>query len=209
MKSLICVFLVLLAGCASHLTVSTGFDQNKKLIPLAGIPLRRTATVEVTTTTKYKVSPEHKECEFVCDVDDVSTGVEFWPIGAEYFASFKPAPFGKSEFKLELNDSGALKSISLNSDPQVPQNIEAVSKLLSAAMPALMPAAPAAAAGLAPANVPGGAAGSVKCGVVGQTMQQKKDLYCIKASQIKKFAGLIPSPAAGVPGDAPDAKAPR
>lgn len=61
-------------------------------------------------------------------VREVSIDVLHLP-GAAYTLDVRPAPFAANEFSVTLHESGTLKQVTLNSDPQADETIEAVGAL--------------------------------------------------------------------------------
>lgn len=157
-KAIACCSLVLFcAGCASNLKV---FDAQQK--EAKGVPIATPVLVKITTTTKYVVDPKNKDYEQYC-VDEQSETYKTLPLGDLYFVNFDSAEFGKSEFAVSFNDSGLLKSVTLNSDPKIAENIDATGKLVSA--------------------VAGAAKTFSLLGVPEPAAQEKKDKFCIKKSE--------------------------
>ncbi len=114
--------IVLLGGCASSLKT---FDAQKN--PSVGIPVGSPVLVKITEKTTYEVDPKHKEFENYCK-PDVNATYKFLPLGERVYIAFDPAIWGKGEFKVEFNDNGALKSVSLNSDASA--GVQSVNELL-------------------------------------------------------------------------------
>lgn len=158
-KRLVLIALVIsnifIGGCASYLKT---FDAQKN--PSVGIPIGTPVLVKITERTAYEVDPKHKEFESYCK-SDINATYKFFPLGERSYIAFDPAVFGKGEFKVEFNDSGALKSVSLNSDATA--GVQSVNELLGTVLPYL--AAPKA---------------EMKAAVEKDTAQEKKDKYCIK-----------------------------
>ena len=163
-RVIIGTFLVCLSSaCASDLVV---FDS--KGAAAKGVPVGTAVLVKVTTTTSYTVDPRNTEHGAYC-VDDTAESYKVLPLGDLYFVSFKAAELGKSEFSVDFNDSGLLKSVKLNSDPRAAENIEAASKLISSVAEVAKPL------GLGVAMIPD------------PTAQQKKNQYCIKKSETTRI----------------------
>lgn len=158
------LLLVLCAGCASDLLV---FDS--KGATAKGVPVGTPVLVKVTTTTTYAVDPNNEKYSSYC-VDDASESYKVLPLGDLYFVTFNSAALGKSEFSLDFNDSGLLKTVKLNSDPRTAENIEATSKVIdSIAEVAKTGGLGAAMAPRPPEDRP--------------TAEQTKRQYCIKKSE--------------------------
>lgn len=137
------VLISALPGCSAKLAV---YDESGS--ELKGVPVRSPALVLITTTTTYEIdpsissaTPNYSTIQKVCQPTS-SQSTSVLPIGQLSYVSYDPAPLAKSEFKVEFNDSGAAKSISVNSDPAA--TTEAASSLLSTVLPFLK--APKAAA---------------------------------------------------------------
>ena len=63
-------------------------------------------------------------------VREVSKQVVYLPGGESYELDFSRGVFASSQFTVQLNESGTLKQVSLNSDPQVDEAIAAVGGLV-------------------------------------------------------------------------------
>lgn len=128
MKKILGIFtLVALSGCSSSLMV---YDSDKALTK--GIPVNSSVLMEVTSVTEYKVAKGSDEFEDLC-ISETSVKLEFYPLGERYYINFDPAEFGDSEFKVEFNDSGLLKHVSLNSKSS--GGVEQINSLLSTVLP--------------------------------------------------------------------------
>ena len=151
------VLIGLTSGCASSLKT---FDSNSK--PTVGVPVSAPALVKITTKTTFSVVPGHEAFAAYC-VEEVDSEFTFLPLGERSYITFDAAQFGKSEFKIEFNDTGALKAVSLNSDAAA--GVDAVGGIVSSVLPFL--AAPKAApqAGTATATDPA---------------QKTKEMHCSK-----------------------------
>ena len=154
--------LVLCVGCASDLLVfnSTGTEAK-------GVPVGTPVLVKVTTTTTYSVDPNNAKYSTYC-VDDTSESYKVMPLGDLYFVTFDSAALGKSEFSIDFNDAGLLKTVKLNSDPKTAENIEAASKVISSIAEVAKVAAPAAM-------------------IADPTAQQKKTQHCIKKGETTRI----------------------
>jgi hypothetical protein len=157
---------VLCAGCASNLKVYDGSKVEAK-----GIPIATPVLVKITTVAKYEVDPKNKGYASYC-VDDQSEAYKTLPLGDLYYVTFESAKFGKSEFAVNFNDSGLLKSVTLNSDPKIAENIDAAGKFVSAVA--------SAAKTVAALDVP-----------VVSTAQEIKDKYCIKKSESARIERAV------------------
>lgn len=147
----------LLSGCASSLKT---FDPQQR--PSVGIPISTPVLVKITEKTTYEVDPKHKDLETYCE-PDVDSSYKFFPLGDRSYVAFEPAALGKGEFKVEFNDNGTLKAISLNSDATA--GAQSVNDLLKTVLPYMAAPKPAPA---------------VKAAAVEHTAQEIKDKYCIK-----------------------------
>ncbi|AZC37272.1 hypothetical protein C4K37_2885 [Pseudomonas chlororaphis subsp. piscium] len=132
MKKIICAAMSVLAisGCSSELFITED--------PLKGLPIHEPELVKIITTTQYEPSPTAKDKSLattICATKSTKEDFKFLPLGRTRYVNFEPSHFGKGEFKIEYSDSGATKSISLNSDPSAP--IEAASGFLSTVLPYL------------------------------------------------------------------------
>ena len=68
----------------------------------------------------------------VC-VEEVSLEVVFLPGGAVQELDFEPGLFSANQFSVTLADSGALRQVTLNSDPQVDETLAAAGNLIGKA----------------------------------------------------------------------------
>lgn len=121
---------VTFCGCASRLVV-TG-EKNRTL---SGVPVRAPLLAEVTREISYTPLPTAGEHAVVCAAKERITTLEVLPLGRVYHVGFRAASMGKSEFKLDLGESGTLKSVSLNSDPKAPEALKEVGALLGTVLP--------------------------------------------------------------------------
>jgi hypothetical protein len=152
--------VVLLAtGCASSLKT---FDSEKK--QSVGIPIATPVLVKITEETTYVVDPNNKNFESFC-ISDVHAKYQFLALGERSYLAFDPAFLGKGEFKIEFNDAGALKTVSLNSDATA--GADKVSDLLGTVLPYLAAPKPTV---------------ETKAIASEDTAQKTKDKYCIKKS---------------------------
>lgn len=159
MKSIAIVITVslLASGCASSLKTFNAESQ-----PTVGIPIGTPVLVEITEETAYEVDPNNAKYESYCK-PDLNSKYQFLALGERSYIAFDPAPLGKGEFKVEFNDSGVLKSVSLNSDATA--GIDKVTGLLDTVLPYLAAPKPTPSAQALPADT---------------TAQGNKDKYCIK-----------------------------
>lgn len=121
-----------LSGCASSLKIYHNGQE------VRGIPFRATVLVEVERVTTYELVTADASLAIHCTPDSVVT-LELLPVGDEYLVTIDPSDFGKAEFSLELYASGALKKVTLGSDPGTASAVEAGSELASAVLPYLAP----------------------------------------------------------------------
>ena len=147
----------LATGCASSLQT---FDANNK--PTVGIPISTPVLVKISEETYYEVDPKNTKYESYCK-PDLNSRYQFMALGARSFIAFDPAPLGKREFKVEFNDAGALKTVSLNSDATAAT--KEISGFLETALPYLAAPKPVPSAQALPPDT---------------TAQGIKDKYCIK-----------------------------
>lgn len=145
------------SGCASSLKT---FNADSK--PTVGIPIGTPVLVEITEETTYEVDPNNMKYATYCTAD-LNSKYQFLALGERSFIAFDPAPFGKGEFKVEFNDAGVLKSVSLNSDATA--GTEKITGLLDTVLPYLA----------APKPTP-----SAQTLAPDTTAQGNKDKYCIK-----------------------------
>lgn len=147
----------LLGGCASSLKT---FDAQKN--PSVGIPVGTPVLVKITEQTAYEVDPKHPEFQSYCK-PDVNVVYKFLPLGERSYIAFAPAALGKGEFKVEFSDSGALKTVSVNSDATA--GVQSMTDLLGTVLPYLAAPKPTL---------------EVKAIAAKDTAQETKDKYCIK-----------------------------
>lgn len=148
-----------LTGCASSLKT---YDDKKQ--PSVGIPIGIPVLVKITEQTAYEVDPKNKDYVGYC-IPDINATYQFFALGERSYIAFEPASLGNGEFKVEFNDSGMLKTVSLNSDATA--GAEKVYDLLKTVLPYVAAPKPTA---------------EVKALVMKDTAQEKKDKYCIKKS---------------------------
>jgi len=169
----------LISGCASSLTT---FDENKE--PSKGVPIGAPKLVRIVTKTNFKLikgaDPEKYGKYCIAEVD---TSFRFLPLGKVHYIGFEPALFGDGEFKLELNDSGNLKHVSLNSDASA--GVDPVKGLLGTVLPFIKAPVPAMAVLAAPAAAPAVAARLTDDGQSGDVIPtiptaDYKKLFCQK-----------------------------
>lgn len=144
---------MLISGCASSLLT---YDSNK--VETVGIPISTPVLVKITEKTDYEVVPgkDSKYC-----TSETNSKYQFMALGERSYIGFKPAQLGKGEFKVEFNDNGTLKSVSLNSDATA--GTEKVTGLLETVLPFIA----------APKPIPAAQASD-------KSAQSLKDLNCIK-----------------------------
>lgn len=123
-----------LMGCAASLLV---YDEDGNL--KKGVPVRTPILVEITEKTIYKVDPSiptsdpnYETIVELCE-PTLKQSTSFLPLGEISYIEYDPATFAKSEFSIDFGESGALKSISVNSDPAA--TTESVSNLLATVLP--------------------------------------------------------------------------
>lgn len=158
------------AGCASSVQ-TFGADG----APAVGIPVARRVLVRVTEMTTFVVDPANPAFADYC-TPETSSRYELMPLGEPMYVAFKPAALGKGEFKLELAESGVLKSVSLNSDAT--SGAADVGELMASVLPFVAAPRPAPeAAGIRGAD---------------ETAQKTKARYCLKqgttVTQIERIA---------------------
>lgn len=138
---------IILNGCASKLIVCNA-DLNEPKGIRARLPVTCLITTEYTiekissqaTTSAANVPPGVKPKE----TDQTRTTkketrtmttqrIEDLPLGKEFDINFFSAPLAKSEFTIEVNTNGTLKTVTLNSTPQVSETITALASLLKEA----------------------------------------------------------------------------
>ncbi len=155
--TIIIAALLLASGCASSLKTF-----NAKGEPTVGIPIGTPVLVEITEETTYEVDPKNVGYESYCK-SDINSKFQLLALGERSFIAFDPAPLGKGEFKVEFNDAGVLKSVSLNSDATA--GTEKITGLLDTVLPYLAAPKPTASALALPPDT---------------SAQENKEKYCIK-----------------------------
>lgn len=119
----------LTTACSSDLVVSDG----KNTLP--GIPVAsRQAWVETGT---FKKATDGKACTPASFQRYITL-----PTGPLYYVTVRPGILAKTAFALELDSSGAVTKVSLNSESQVPDAINAVANLAKSLPLAAFAAAP-------------------------------------------------------------------
>ena len=134
---MICVIvlaIVALGGCSAKLVV---YDQDGKV--QKGVPIRTPVLVEITSKTIYEIDPsistsdpKYETIKILCEPTTKQT-TSFMPLGNVSYVNYDPATFAKSEFKVVFTDTGATKSISVNSDPS--STTESAATLLGTVLP--------------------------------------------------------------------------
>ncbi|MFV8440478.1 hypothetical protein [Vibrio owensii] len=119
--------LLFLTACSSDLEV---YDGKQKAVP--GIPINVPQLVKITTKTTYKVVDGSEKYKDLCSPEENSK-FDVLPLGERYFVSFDSAAMGDSEFSVEFNDKGLVKSVKLNSEAS--SGVEQTTALLSAVLP--------------------------------------------------------------------------
>ncbi len=126
--------IIALGGCSAKLTV---YDQDGNT--QKGVPIRTPILVEITSKTIYEIDPsistsdpQYETIRKLCEPTTNQT-TSFLPLGNISYVNYDPATFAKSEFKVEFTDSGATKSISVNSDPS--STTESAATLLGTVLP--------------------------------------------------------------------------
>lgn len=104
-----------MTGCASKLVVH---NVSKNSNEIKGIRVRAPVSYIVTKQIETEKCPPRTEESII-----------HLPVGEPYDITFDPAPFGKAEFSISFTDTGALKQVTLNSDPQVAETISALAEL--------------------------------------------------------------------------------
>ena len=156
----IVLLIPVLSGCASSLQTYDGAKVASK-----GIPIRAPALVEIERVTTFELVSGPAEMVKYC-TPETMVSVEFLPIGDLYFVKVDPAAFGKSDFSLELTDAGALKKVTLGSDPGTSAAVEAATGLVSTVLPFVA----------APKEAPD----AVGIANTDPTAKQLKDKHCAK-----------------------------
>ena len=116
--------LLSLSACSADLIVQRANDPTV----FKGIRVYTPQSFIVTVETRTKR----------CDPKFTQSLVQL-PVGDPYDVTVKPAWFAKSEFKLMLTDTGLLKEVSLNSTPQLAENLTAMATLAKAIGEAIKP----------------------------------------------------------------------
>lgn len=99
-----------LLGCAT--SIKTTGEKGE----LPGIPIATPVVAKVTAITSFRpLSGSQKFSEFCRDEETIES-IQVLPLGDIYYLDVKAPPFGKTDFTLELKDSGALSKLVLNFD---------------------------------------------------------------------------------------------
>jgi hypothetical protein len=151
-----------MGGCASSLKV---YDAGHHRIE--GMPVSLPVMMYVERVSTYQPVAGHEKESRYCTDDTVVT-LELLPNDSVTYLAFDPATFGKGDFRLEFNDAGTLRVVSLTSEPRGPETLEAATRLASAVLPFV------ATAKVAPDTVTPSVTG-VRSG------QANKDEYCLRA----------------------------
>lgn len=168
LKSAVAVAIAMAScGCASTLQT---FDSKKA--EMVGVPVSIPVLVKITEIVKYVAAPNAGANASYC-TEETNSRYAFMPLGERIYVNFDSAPFGKSEFKLEFNDSGLMKSVSLNSDATA--GVEQVSGLIGTILPYL--SAPKSAADTRSTSLDV----SERVAAATEPAQALKDRYCLKA----------------------------
>ncbi len=123
------VVILVSTGCASKLKT---FDSAKKESP--GVPIISPVLMKVTSIIEYQVAAgsDHAPYASYCVNEEISK-LEILPLGQIHYLAFEPSPLAKGEFKLEFNEAGNLKTVSLNSDAS--SGVDSVSGFLETVLP--------------------------------------------------------------------------
>ncbi len=111
--------LLFMSGCSADLVVK-GVD--------AAQP-KQFNGIRVYSPALFKVTKEITSQN--CPAKTIQTLVPL-PFGDPYDVTVKPAMFAKSEFAVTLSDAGLLHQVTLNSTPQLAENIKALAELTKA-----------------------------------------------------------------------------
>jgi len=120
-----------LSGCASKLAIDHTKNGN-------GIVVSKPA-VHVIKKTVKTLDKNKVLCTSVEKTEFVNL-----PVGETYTVNIDPSWFAANEFAIEFNDSGSLKKVMLNSDPQIDETLLATATLVKevgAAIPSVAGAA--------------------------------------------------------------------
>lgn len=152
-----------LCGCA------TSFRTTGEKGELPGIPIATPVVTKLTAITSFKPLPSFEKFSVYCGDQETVESIQVLPLGEIYYLNVKAPPFGKTDFTLELYDSGALNKLVLNLDSGT--NIKG---LLDTALPYIKAAKQPEAQTAAP-----GALSSTDDAML--TAAQKKAKYCVSA----------------------------
>lgn len=156
--------LLILANCASSLQTYDGAQA-----PSRGIPVRAPVLVDIERTTTFELVSGESSMAKYCTAESMVT-VEFLPIGDLYFVTIDPAAFGKSDFSLELTDAGALKKVTMGSDPGTSAAVEAATGMVSTVLPFIA--------------IPKEAPDAVGIATADPTSKHLKDRHCAKTKTV-------------------------
>lgn len=135
-RSSYCLLLVVafgVAACAGHLKVAY------KQPPADYLPINKTATF-----LAYTKSQAWDAAKSLC-VRSASVAPVHLPSGEEYYVGVETAALANTTFSLETGDAGSLKKVTLGSDPQIDETIQATAQLVESIATAVSTVAPLAA----------------------------------------------------------------
>lgn len=88
--------------------------------------------IRVYSPAMFKVTKEIASANTAaCPKKTIQTLIQL-PFGDPYDVTVKTAPFAKSEFAIMFSDAGLLHQVTLNSTPQLADNIKALAELAKA-----------------------------------------------------------------------------
>src|SRR5882762_4029955 len=124
-QSLCLLSLFLLSACSADLVV-TGVKKSN-LGDFHGIRVATPMVTLITKETTFPTTTTPTACQ-----KRTEESVEVLPLGEFYDVTMKTGGFAKGEFSLELDDSGFVKKVSLNSTPQAADTLRAMAELTKA-----------------------------------------------------------------------------
>jgi hypothetical protein len=119
-------------GCAGQLKVA--YEQPSGDY----VPINKTATFMAYTTTR-----EWSDAAGKC-VATVSAAPVSLPTGEEYFLGVETAALAQTSFTVETTEAGALSKLTLDSDPQLDETLQATAQLIESIATAASTVAPMA-----------------------------------------------------------------
>lgn len=113
--------ILFMSGCSADLVVHDVDAANPKHFQ----------GIRIYTPALFKITKVITSANAVCPPKTIQTLVQL-PLGDPYDVTVKTATFAKSEFAVMFSDAGLLHQVTLNSTPQLADNIKALAELTKA-----------------------------------------------------------------------------